>query len=124
DDRPHVAGLEVVGREGLVHRGAELVDGVRQLEEVHLARAPETLQVLTQPEHRWTAVRPVGPDALEYAGSVVQRVRQDVDLRLVPVDELAVHPDLLGLLHGTPFGLGERDAPILPGRPGPRAIRM
>ena len=40
----------------------------------------------------------VAADALEDAEAVVQRVRQDVDLGLVPGDELAVHPDLLDLV--------------------------
>ena len=40
--------------------------------------------------------RVVAADALEDAGAVVEAVRADVDARVVPVDELAVHPDLLG----------------------------
>ena len=39
----------------------------------------------------------VGADALERAEAVVQRVGEDVDLGVVPVDELAVQPDLLNL---------------------------
>src|SRR5205085_6436664 len=39
-------------------------------------------------------------DALEHAAPVVQRVGEDVDLGVVPVDELAVHPDLVDLLQG------------------------
>ena len=38
----------------------------------------------------------VGADALEHAHAVVQGVGEDVDLGVVPGDELAVHPDLLG----------------------------
>ncbi len=34
-----------------------------------------------------------------YRDEVVKRVYADVHLRVRPVDELAVHPDLLGLLH-------------------------
>jgi hypothetical protein len=33
-------------------------------------------------------------------------VHADVDLRVGPVDELSVHPDLLGLLHGALLWLG------------------
>ena len=40
----------------------------------------------------------VRADALERAEAVVQRVREDVDLGVVPVDELAVDPDLLHLV--------------------------
>ena len=52
-----------------------------------------------QAEDRRALRRVVAADALEYAGAVVEPVRGDVDLRVRPVDELAVHPDLLGLLH-------------------------
>ena len=44
----------------------------------------------------------VGPDALEDAGAVVQRVGEDVDPGVVPVDEHAVHPNLVHLLNGHP----------------------
>ena len=39
----------------------------------------------------------VAADALEDAGAVVEGVREDVYLRLVPIDKLAVHPDLVDL---------------------------
>ena len=41
----------------------------------------------------------VRADALEDARPVVQPVRADVNRRVGPVDELAVHPDLACLLH-------------------------
>ena len=44
--------------------------------------------------------RLVAADALEDARPVVQAVGADVDRRLIPVDELAVHPDVRGRLHG------------------------
>ncbi len=54
--------------------------------------------------------RVVGAHALEGAAAVVQRVRQDVDLGVAPVDELAVHPDLAVAVvhrHGISSGCGE-----------------
>jgi hypothetical protein len=51
-------------------------------------------------EDRRARRRVVAADALEHARPVVQAVREDVDLRVLPRDELAVHPDELGLLHG------------------------
>ena len=56
-------------------------------------------------------------------GAVVEAVRADVDLRVGPVDELAVHPDLLGLaaLQAPPFRV-RRDVTRGPGqRPSVRA---
>src|SRR5579864_223899 len=43
--------------------------------------------------------RVVGPFALEDAGAVVQAVGQDVDLGLIPGDDLSVVPDQLHLFH-------------------------
>jgi hypothetical protein len=50
-------------------------------------------------EDRGAAVGLICPDALEDAGAVVESVGQHVDVGVVPADELAVHPDPLGLLH-------------------------
>ena len=36
----------------------------------------------------------------------VQAMGSDVNARVIPVDELAVHPDLLGRLHGCLLGPG------------------
>lgn len=42
-----------------------------------------------------------GPiDPFERSGSVVEAVGQNVDSRIVPIDELSIHPDVLGGLHG------------------------
>src|SRR5581483_2811148 len=62
-------------------------------------RGLQPLQVLAQAEHGRTRAGRVAADALEHAGAVVEPVRADVDAGVGPVDELAVEPDLLGLLH-------------------------
>ena len=51
-------------------------------------------------EDRRAALGLVAADPLEDAGAVVEAVAENVDLGVVPGDELAVHPDPLGLLHG------------------------
>ena len=55
--------------------------------------------MLGEAEDRRAALGVVAADALEDPGAVVQAVRADVDPGVRPVHELAVHPDLLGLLH-------------------------
>ena len=50
-------------------------------------------------EDRGAARGLVGADALEDAGAVVERVRQYVDLCVLPGDEFAVHPDEVRLVH-------------------------
>ena len=59
----------------------------------------QPLHVVAEPEDRRPFRRVVAANALEDAGAVMQAVDADMDLRVGPVDELAVHPDLLGLLH-------------------------
>ena len=56
-----------------------------------------------EPEDGGTALGRVAADALEDSGAVVQAVRADVDPGVRPVHQLAVHPDLLGLLHRPPL---------------------
>src|SRR5581483_3708209 len=52
-----------------------------------------------------------------HAGSVVEAVDADVDLRIGPVDEVAVHPDLLGLLHRALLCLAGRRTGFYPSPP-------
>ena len=53
-------------------------------------------------EDRGAAVGLVGPDALEHACAVVEGVREYVYLRVLPGDELAVHPDEVRGVHVLP----------------------
>jgi hypothetical protein len=52
-----------------------------------------------EPEDRRPGIGLVAANPLEHAGAVVEPVRTDMDLGVVPVDELAVHPDFLGGSH-------------------------
>ena len=113
-------------------RGAELVDRVRELHVEELRRVVEALEVVVQPEDGGAALGVVAADALEDAGAVVQAVRADVDPGVRPVHELAVHPDLLGLLHrplrslidaATSDRLAARDADELGRRARPAMCR-
>ena len=66
---------------------------------VELGRAQQPVDVLGVAEHRRPELGVVAADALEDAGAVVQAVRQDVDLRVLPGDEVSVHPDEVGGIH-------------------------
>src|SRR5436190_8813662 len=111
-------------------RVPQLVHRVREVEVVELGRLLESLEMLTVPEHRGAALRLVGTNALEYAGSVVEPVAEHVDLGVVPEDELAIHPDPLRLLHipsdvRRPRGLKPGTTPIAdfePSMPDQRRI--
>src|SRR5437764_183646 len=88
-----------VSRGRLESGGARLLDRVRQLHVQEPRRGLQPLQVVGEPEHGGPVGRLVAANALEDPGAVVETVRADVDLGVAPVDELARHPDLLGLAH-------------------------
>ena len=98
-DRSDVAGRQAVRTDELVRRCSKLLDRVREVHEEHLGGVLETLEVILQPEDGRALLGLVAADPLEDAGPVVEPVTADVDPRVRPVDELSVHPDLVGLLH-------------------------
>ena len=98
-DRPDVALGEPVRADHLVAGGPQLVDRVRDLHVEQARRVVQPLDVVAEPEDRGALGRVVAANAFEDAGPVMQAVDADVNLGVGPVDELAVHPDLLGLLH-------------------------
>jgi len=71
----------------------QLIDRVAEVHEEHLGGALEALHVLRQAEHRGAVGGRVAADALEYAGAVVERVGEYMDLGFGPGHEPAVHPD-------------------------------
>ena len=66
---------------------------------IDLARIGEATHVVLKAEYLRAFGGRVAADSLEDARAVVQPVREDVDVRLVPGDELSVLPDELSLLH-------------------------
>src|SRR5205085_7478046 len=98
-DRAYVALREPVRTDQIPARGLELVDGVGKVHVEELRRVREPLEMLGQAEDGGTPRGLVRPDPFEDARAVVQAVWADVHGRVCPVHELAVHPDLRGLLH-------------------------
>ena len=96
DERADVALLEPVGLHRLAAGLDQLVDGEGQLAPAHdVRRVDQALDVVAQAEDGGTADGAVAANPLEGADAVVQRRRQEVQLRLAERDELAVHPDRL-----------------------------
>ena len=98
-DRPQVALGQPVGADQLHARGVQLVDRVRQVHVQEIRRVVQPLEVVGQPEDGRALVGLVAANALEDAGAVVEPVGADVNRCVGPVDELTVHPDLVGLAH-------------------------
>ena len=88
-DRADVAVGELVGLDHVAADLIDLGDRVRHLEVERGGAVDEALRMLAQLEDG--AV--VGAQALEHAATVVQRMRQDVNVGLTPRDHLAVEPD-------------------------------
>ena len=93
DQRAQVAAVQTIfAHDGLLGLfqlfGAE---GHGHLED--LGRIQQAAGVLGQAEDGGADVGVVGAHALEHAQPVVQAVGQHVDLRVPPVDELAIEPD-------------------------------
>src|SRR5580693_4696227 len=86
---------------------AEIVEGVANLHAVDVGGIQEALHVLFEAENAGTLLRFVAADAFEDGGAVADHVRENVNFGVVPVDELAVVPDLFSL------GDGHRVAPHL-----------
>jgi hypothetical protein len=99
-DRPDIAGAEPVPPDQLLGGLANLLERVWEWQVVELGGLGEPLEVILVAEDRRPDLRVVAADSLEDARSVVQPVREHVDVRLVPADELPVLPDQLRLLHG------------------------
>ena len=85
DPHRRLGGLDdLLGREG-------------DVDEEDLGRVEQPGDVVGQPEHGRAGIGRVGPDALEDSAAVVEGVGEDMDAGVVPVDQLSIHPDLLGL---------------------------
>ena len=101
-DRPDVRRGQAVDAHEIVRRLAQLLDRVGDVHVQQAGGVVETLHVVREPEDGRALRGLVAPYALEHARAVVKPVDTDVHLGVGPVDELAVHPDLRGLLHHAP----------------------
>jgi hypothetical protein len=109
-ERPEVALLEAVDADGLEACLDQLVDGPLFDGDRHdVCRHEQAADVLAKPKNGAPAViLRVAANALERAQSVMKRMGEDVDVRLVPIHELSVEPDLLHLVDHAASMLGER----------------
>ena len=95
-DGADVARVEAVDPHDLLRRVDDLLRAERDVDQVDLRRREQAVDVVGQPEDPRALRGLVRADALEDAAAVVQRVREDMDGGVSPVDQLSVHPDLLG----------------------------
>ena len=99
DDRADVTGAQAVARHELERRLAQLLLAVGNVHVVEPRGAEQPIDVLGVAEHRRAELGVVTAHALKDARAVVQAVRQDVDLRVLPCDELSIHPYEVGGIH-------------------------
>src|SRR5262249_47807965 len=94
--RPQIRVGEAVGPNDVERRGAKLVEAERDSYLVERRRQKEPPNVRVEPEDRGAVRRFVTPHSLEHAGAILQPVRADVNVGVVPANELAVEPDEIG----------------------------
>src|SRR5262249_14382904 len=91
-----VAGRHLVDLHDFDQSIGNLVDRVGNLDAVDFGGIVEPANVLPRPEDRRTRGGRVATDTLKYRAAVAGHVRKDVDLRVVPIDEPPIVPDLVG----------------------------
>ncbi|GBD06069.1 hypothetical protein HRbin20_01670 [bacterium HR20] len=93
DKRTNVAGAKTVPPEQLERGMLKFLECVGKFDRVHLAGILQSPQMVLQPKHCNATLCRISTNPLEPAGSVVQCVREHVDVRFFPWHKAAVHPD-------------------------------
>src|ERR1700751_1659662 len=96
---PDVAGPHAVVGDHVAHGFNDVVAGEVHLDAINLRRIQQALRMFLGAENRRAARGRVAAHALNHRRAVVDDVRHHVDGRVVPANELAVVPDLVGLLN-------------------------
>src|SRR5690606_31510808 len=98
-DRANVGAIhQVVCNYDVLADAGEFVAAVWDRHTIDFRRIQEALHMIGQPEDFWPLRSLVHTYALEHRGSVMQRVRQDVNRGLLPRNHPAVHPDQFAAL--------------------------
>ncbi len=87
-------------------RGAQLVERIRALHAINVAGIEQAAHVFAQAKCGRALIGVVTADPLEYRRPVTDDVRENVNLRVLPGNQLSVMPDFLGLLdahEGSPW---------------------
>ena len=88
-ERAHIGVLEPARGEHVAAGGVDLLDAVGYFEAEQLARLPQPPAVVGESEY----LAAISALPLEHGRGVMERVGEDVDVRLPPWDEPAVEPD-------------------------------
>src|ERR1700722_41111 len=97
-DGPNVAGPHAVVADSFEHSLDDFIRGERYVNAVNLGGIDKALHVFAGAEDCRAGGQLVATNAFEDRRAVVNDVRHHVDGRVVPIDELAVMPNLVGLL--------------------------
>src|SRR5579864_406374 len=95
----YVAGPRAVVPDHIEHALNQLLAGEVDVDAVDLGRVEQPLHVFVGSENGWAAGQFVAANAFEDRRAVMDDVRHHMNGGVVPVDELAIVPDLLGLLN-------------------------
>src|SRR5579864_1096401 len=95
----HVAGPRAIVADDVEHPLDQLLAGEVDVDSVDLGGVEQPLHVFVGSENGWAAGQFIAANAFEDRRAVMDDVRHYMNGRIVPVDELPVVPDLLGLLN-------------------------
>src|ERR1700722_8781557 len=98
-DRADIARPRAIVRDGVDHALDQLLAGVVHVDAVDLGGVEQPLHVLVGAENRRPGRQFVTADAFEDRRAVMHDMRHHVDGCVVPVNQLAIVPDLFGLLN-------------------------
>jgi hypothetical protein len=96
----HVTRPHAVVAHGIEQGLHQLVAGKRHVDAIDLGRIEQPLNVLLGAEDGPAAGQRVAAYALKHRRAIVHHVRHHMNGRVIPVNQLAVVPDLVGLLDG------------------------
>ena len=100
DERTDVAGPHPVGADGFHHGIDKLLTGVVHRDTINFRGVEQALHVFVSAENRRASGQPITADAFKDGRTIIDDMRHDVNLGIIPVDEFSVVPDFFSGLTG------------------------
>ena len=113
NQRPDVTGLQPIDTYCFDDRVGHLFLIVRDRHQGDVGRFKQPVHVVLEPEDRRPVPTLIAADPLERGQAIVERMRQHMDRGILPIDERAVHPDLLARFQHHTLRRAHRDGRIM-----------
>ena len=87
DERPNIAGLQLIHPDGLQDGLCDLLLVEGHLHHADMGGVEQPIDMLLQPENRGAGLPLVTTNPLEHGQSIMERMGHHVDVRIRPIDE-------------------------------------